>query len=62
MALVLDTAMTFTMVSIQLGWTSGFAMAFLKGWLVGFAVALPTSLLVMPLIRRIVKKLTLESL
>ncbi|HII85343.1 TPA: DUF2798 domain-containing protein [Candidatus Bathyarchaeota archaeon] len=62
MALVLDTVMTFTMVSIQLGWTSSFAVAFLRGWLVGFAVALPTSLLVMPLIRQVVKKLTSENL
>jgi hypothetical protein len=61
MVLVLDTVMTFTMVSVQVGWSSDFAMRFLRGWLVGFAVALPTSLLAMPLIRKLVKKLTSEN-
>ncbi len=56
MVLVLDTVMTFTMVSVQVGWTPGFAMAFLVGWVVGFGVAFPTSLLAMPLIGRLVKK------
>ena len=60
MVLVLDTVMTFTMVSVQVGWTSFFPMAFLGGWLIGFAVGLPTSLLVMPLVSQQVKKLTSE--
>jgi len=58
MVLALDTVMTFTMVSVQVGWTSFFPMAFLGGWLIGFAVGLPTSLLIMPLISQLVKKLT----
>jgi len=62
MVLILDTVMTFTMVSVQVGWTSRFAMAFGIGWLVGFVVALPTSVLMMPLIRQLVKKLTSENL
>jgi len=61
MTLVLDTVMTFTMVSVQVGWTSIFPMAFLVGWLTGFAVALPTSLLLFPQIGKLVKKLTTEN-
>jgi len=53
--------MTFTMVSVQVGWTSIFPMAFLVGWLTGFAVALPTSLLLFPQIGKLVKKLTTEN-
>ena len=60
MVLALDTVMTFTMVSVQVGWTSFFPMAFLGGWLIGFAVGLPTSLLVMPLVIQLVKRLTSE--
>jgi hypothetical protein len=55
MVLVLDTAMTFTMTSVFVGWTSGFIQRFAGAWLIGFAVALPTSLAVTPLIRRLVK-------
>ena len=39
----------------------GFPMAFLIGWFTGFAVGLPTSLLAMPLIVKLVKKLTTEN-
>jgi hypothetical protein len=61
MTLVLDTVITFTMVSVQVGWTSVFPIAFIVGWFTGFAVGLPTSLLAMPLIMNVVKKLTTEN-
>jgi hypothetical protein len=55
MVLVLDTAMSFTMTSVFVGWTADFIQRFAGAWLIGFAVALPTSLAITPLIRRIVK-------
>ena len=55
MVLVLDTAMTFTMTSVFVGWTPVFIQRFAGAWLIGFAVALPTSLAITPLIRRLVK-------
>jgi len=36
-------------------------MAFIVGWFTGFAVGLPTSLLAMPLIVNVVKKLSTEN-
>jgi hypothetical protein len=57
MVLVLDTAMTFTMTSVFIGWTSGFIQRFAGAWLIGFVVALPTSLAITPLIRRLVKRI-----
>ena len=47
--------MSFTMTLVMTGWTSGFIQRFAGGWLIGFAVALPTSLAISPLIRRLVK-------
>jgi hypothetical protein len=55
MVIILDTAMTFTMTSVFIGWTSGFIQRFAGAWLIGFAVALPTSLAIAPLVRRLVK-------
>ena len=46
--------MTFTMTLVMTGWTHGFLERFAVGWLIGFAVALPTSLAITPLIRRLV--------
>jgi hypothetical protein len=55
MVVILDTTMTFTMTSVFIGWTSEFIQRFVGAWLIGFAVALPTSLAITPLIRRLVK-------
>jgi hypothetical protein len=55
MVVILDTAMTFTMTSVFIGWTTGFIQRFVGAWLIGFAVALPTSLAITPLIRRLVQ-------
>jgi hypothetical protein len=55
MVLVLDTVMSFTMTSVFVGWTPVFIQRFAGAWLIGFAVALPTSLAITPLIRRLVK-------
>ena len=55
MVVTLDTAMSFTMTSVMTGWTSGFIQRFAGAWLLGFAVALPATLAITPLIRRLVK-------
>ena len=55
MVVTLDTAMTFTMTSVFIGWTPGFIQRFAGAWLIGFAVAFPTSLAITPLIRKLVK-------
>ncbi len=60
MTIALDSAMTFTMISINTGWTAGFFQRFVNGWIIGFAVAFPTSLLAFPLARRIVNKIVSE--
>jgi membrane protein implicated in regulation of membrane protease activity len=58
--IALDSAMSFTMVSVTTGWTAGFLEKFVNAWLIGFAVILPTSLLVFPLARKLVNRLTSE--
>jgi hypothetical protein len=60
MTVVLDSAMSFTMISINTGWTAGFLQRFANGWIIGFAVALPTSLLVIPLARKLVNRIVTE--
>lgn len=57
MTLALDTTMTFTMTTINSGWTEGFLYRFIVGWIVGFVVAFPTSILIIPLARGLVAKL-----
>ena len=56
MTLALDTTMTFTMTSINVGWTEQFFPAFLRAWVIGFIVAFPTSIIVIPLARRAASK------
>jgi hypothetical protein len=60
MTVALDSAMSFTMISVTTGWTPGFLERFMFGWLIGFAVTLPTSLLVFPLAKRLVNRVTSE--
>jgi len=60
MTLALDTVMTFAMNSINSGWTAGFFQRWLQGWLIGFAVAFPTSVLTLPLARKITALLVSE--
>jgi hypothetical protein len=55
MVIVLDTVMSFTMTSVFVGLTAVFIQRFAGAWLIGFAVALPTSLAITPLIRRLAK-------
>ncbi len=56
MTLALNTTMTFTMTTINTGWSAGFFQRFLNGGVLGFIVAFPTSILVIPLARSLVSK------
>jgi len=58
--IALDSTMSFMMVSVTTAWTAGFLERFVNAWLIGFAVALSTSLLVFPLARKLVNRLTSE--
>jgi len=60
MTIIIDTTMTFTMTSINIGWTANFPLVFLQGWIIGFIVALPTSILAIPLARRLASLLISE--
>ena len=60
MTTALDSVMSFTMISVNTGWTPGFLERFVIAWLIGFVVALPTSLLTFPLARKLVNRLIIE--
>jgi len=57
MTLALDTTMTFVMTIVNTGWDEGFIFRFLKGWIIGFIVVFPTSILVIPIAKKLATKL-----
>lgn len=57
MVLILVTVMSFTMVSLAVGWTSDFPSIFARNWLIGLIVALPTALIVNIPVVRLVRKI-----
>ena len=60
MVIALDSTMTVVMTSINVGWTEKFLQSFVNGWLIGIVVALPTSLAVLPLAKRLVNRIVSE--
>jgi Protein of unknown function (DUF2798) len=58
MALMMSCAMSFAMTFIRLGFSSLLLHEWLKAWAIGFAVALPTAMVVLPFVRRVVERLT----
>jgi hypothetical protein len=58
MTLTLDTAITFAMTTITVGWNQEFVPKFLNGWAIAFCVAFPTATIMIPLAREIASKLT----
>lgn len=60
MTLALDTVMTFTMTSINIGLSAVFFQRWLQAWIIGFAVAFPTSLIALPIARKLTKLLVTE--
>jgi hypothetical protein len=57
MVLILVTVMSFTMLTIAEGWTDDFSLKFAKSWVIGVIVALPTVLLVNPIVVRLVRRI-----
>ena len=57
MTLAIDTTMTFVMTTVNTGWDEGFIFRFFRGWIIGFIVAFPTSILAIPIAKRLVTKL-----
>jgi len=57
MTLALDTTMSFVMVTVNTGWNEGFIIRFLNNWLIGFIVAFPTSILAIPIAKKLATKL-----
>ena len=57
MTLTLDTTITFTMTTINIGWNEVFFTKFLNGWVIAFCVAFPISIVMIPVARRIASKL-----
>ena len=57
MTLALDTTMTFVMISLNTGWNEGFIYRLINSWLIGFIVAFPTSILAIPIAKKLATKL-----
>ena len=60
MVIALDSTMSFVMTSVNVGWTEVFLEKFVNAWIIGFVVALPTSIVVIPLARRLVNRIVSE--
>jgi hypothetical protein len=60
MTLTMDFTMTLTMTIIMTGINPGLPMRFGGGFLIGFVVGLPTSLLAIPAVRKIVDRMTAD--
>lgn len=58
MTVTMDFAMTLAMTILMTGIDSGFPLRFTGGFLIGFIVGFPTSLSVIPVVRRTVNKMT----
>jgi len=57
MSLGMSFVMSMVLTIINLGFVPDFLAKWLRALLIGFAVGFPTSLVIIPLVRRIVNKL-----
>jgi len=57
MSLGMSFAMSMVLTIINLGFVPDFLAKWFRAFLIGFAVSFPTSLVIIPLVRRIVNKL-----
>jgi len=58
MSLIMSFAMSLTLTLVNLGLISEFFEKWIRAFGISFVVALPTSLIVVPLAKRIVEKIT----
>ena len=57
-SIIMSLVMSFALTLINAGWPPNFFMIWLKSFGISFAVALPVSLVVVPLIRKLLDKMT----
>ena len=60
-ALAMSAFMSFVMTAFNFGVAGGFVAHWLQNWALGFTVALPTALLVVPMIRNGLARVTAAS-
>ncbi|MFZ2285315.1 MAG: DUF2798 domain-containing protein [Lutibacter sp.] len=56
MAFMVTSYISFTLVIVNVGFTSNFIFIWLRSWLIAFVLATPSLLLVAPLIRDKIEK------
>ena len=54
MGLTMSLVMSFTMAAVNIGFSSNFILAWMRGFIIGSLVAIPTSLIVGRVIRKII--------
>jgi hypothetical protein len=60
MALGMVFAVSLVITLINVGFSSGFWITYLQTFMIGFLVSLPTSIILVPVVKRMVDKLTAE--
>jgi len=60
MSIGMSFSMSIVLTLINLGFVSGFWEKWLRAFAIGFIVSFPTSVLIIPIVRRIVNKLTMS--
>ena len=55
MGWVMSLVTSFTMAAVNIGFSSNFIVAWIEGFVIGLLVAIPTSLIVGPIIRKVIK-------
>ena len=49
--------MTFVMISLNTGWNEGVIYKLINSWLIGFIVVFPTSILAIPVAKKLASKI-----
>ena len=57
-SIIMSLIMSFALTLINTGWVPHFFMIWLKSFGISFAVALPISLIIVPLIRKLLDRIT----
>lgn len=60
MAVVTTGIISFTLLSLNLGWIQGFVWIWMKSWAIAYLVALPLILILSPTVQRLAAYLSRE--
>jgi len=60
MSLGMSFSMSLVLTFVNLGFVPGFLEKWMRAFATGFVVSFPTSLVIIPLVRKIVNRLTME--